>query len=278
MPELPEVETIRMYLHSKIIGKNLHSVEVINPKSFIGSSSDITSATVTSTSRKGKVLNIHMDNGRYIAIHLKMAGQILFSESRENAVFPVKIPLADDNKMPARTTRVILNFTDGSCMFFNDLRKFGWVKVSDKAEGTNAPDVTRKEFTLEYFDSIVSKSGKQIKTLLMDQDKLAGLGNIYANDSLFVAKILPHRIAKTLSKLEIEQLYEAIKVVIGEGIKFNGTSATEVYVVPDGTKGSYQDHFKVYGRKGEPCLICKTPIIREKHMGRGNFFCPFCQK
>lgn len=278
MPELPEVETIRRFLHTKIIGKVISSIEVLNPKSFIGCPEDVIHAEITNTSRKGKVLNIHLSNQKYIAIHLKMAGQILFSESRKNAVFPVTIPLADNSKMPGRTTRVIIDFKDGSCVFFNDLRKFGWVKVSNKEEGTSAPDVTRKEFTMEYLSSIVKKSGKQIKTLLMDQDQLAGVGNIYANDSLFVAKILPHRIAKTLIDDEIARLFTAVKTVIQEGLEYNGTSATEVYVVPDGSKGTYQNHFKVYDKKGKSCDVCGTPIVKEKHMGRSNYYCPTCQK
>ncbi len=278
MPELPEVESIRLYLHRHIIGKTIQKVEVLNKNSFVGSISDVIDTTVTNTSRKGKVLNIHLSNGKYIAVHLKMSGQLLFSSSRENAVFPVKIPLASDNRMPGRTTRVVIDFTDGSCLFFNDLRKFGWVKVSDKEEGTSAPDVTRAEFTEEYFRSIVQISGKPIKTLLMDQDKIAGIGNIYANDSLFVAGTLPSRIAKTLSSEEITKLYHACIQVIEEGVKFRGTSASEVYVMPDGTKGTYQDHFKVYGQEGKPCKVCGTLIRREKIGGRSNFYCPTCQK
>lgn len=112
----------------------------------------------------------------------------------------------------------------------------------------------------------------------MDQEKMAGMGNIYANDALFVAKVLPHRIAKTLTYKEIEALYKSVKQIIQEGVKYNGTSATEVYVTPDGTKGEYQEHFKVYGRTGKACIICGNLIIREKQAGRSNFYCPNCQK
>lgn len=259
MPELPEVETIRRYLDTTIVGKTITSVEVLNPNSFIGSGNDVNSQEIMETSRKGKVLNLHLQNGKYIAFHLKMSGQILL------------------NKSQTKYTRVVLHFGN-DYLLFNDIRKFGWVKVSDKAEGTNAPDVTRKEFTEDYFKIIVQKSGKPIKTLLMDQEKIAGIGNIYANDALFVAKILPSRIAKTLSETEILKLYEACKQIINEGIEYKGSSKTQVYMSPDGTKGSYQDHFKVYGQDGKPCKNCGTIIIREKQGGRSYFYCENCQK
>lgn len=117
MPELPEVETIRNYLHNHILGKKIKSVEILNVNSFQGAIKDILNATIKNTSRKGKVLNLHLDNKKYIAVHLKMSGQLLYSLSRDKAVFAVKIPLSDSNRMPGRTTRVIIDFSDGSCFF-----------------------------------------------------------------------------------------------------------------------------------------------------------------
>lgn len=260
MPELPEVETIRKYLHTKIIGNTISSVEIFTPKSFIGTPEDVVGKKITDTYRKGKVNNIKLDDNTYLSIHLKMSGQLVY------------------NGNTSKSTRIVIHFSDKNYLIFNDMRKFGWVKHSKKLEGTDAPDVTRPEFTLEYFTKIVSTSKKPIKTLLMDQEKIAGVGNIYANDALFSAKVRPFRIGNTLESNEIKMLYQTVKDTIQEGIDHMGSSASDVYISPDGTKGSYQNHFKVYSREGEPCVVCKTLIIREKQAGRSSFYCPHCQK
>lgn len=277
MPELPEVETIRRSLEQSIVGKTITHIDILYPNSFRGAVDQICGHTVTAIGRRGKVLNIELDNITFLNIHLKMSGQILVSSSREKAVFPVKIPLADSGVMPARTTRVCIDFDDGSTLFFNDQRKFGWIRHSSFADGTTAPDVSKPEFTSSYLSSVVKRSKKPIKTLLLDQDKMAGLGNIYANDALFTAGILPSRMASSLTDDEIRTLHNAIVKTIQKAIDLRGTSATDVYVTPDGSKGGYQNHFQVYGRAGKPCLTCGTPIVREKVGGRSNFYCPSCQ-
>lgn len=278
MPELPEVETIRRSLEHSIVGKTITQIEVLYPNSFSGVTSEVRGHSVRAIGRKGKVLNIELDNHTFLNIHLKMSGQVLLSSSRENAIFPVKIPLAETGQMPGRTTRVILDFDDGSALFFNDQRKFGWIRHSPQPDGTDAPDVSKPEFTLKYFTDVVQVSKKPIKTLLLDQQKMAGVGNIYANDALFTAGILPSRISASLTKAEIRKLHEAVIETIQKGIDLKGTSATDIYVTPDGTKGGYQNHFQVYSREGKPCRICNTPIVREKVGGRSNFYCPRCQK
>lgn len=278
MPELPEVETVRRYLERTITGKTISDIEILYQNSFKGTIEKVKGLTVTELLRRGKVLNIQLSDKTFLSIHLKMSGQVLVHEDRNNAEFIIKIPLAENGKMPARTTRVIIDFTDGSALFFNDLRKFGWVRHGNQPEGTTAPDVTKPEFTLKYFTEVVQKSGRPIKTLLLDQDKIAGVGNIYANDALFIAKVLPSRISKTLTLDEIKKLHTAVISIIEEGVTYNGTSATDVYVIPDGKKGSYQDHFKVYAQEGKPCKKCGTLIRREKVGGRSNFFCPVCQQ
>jgi formamidopyrimidine-DNA glycosylase len=259
MPELPEVETIRRYLHDHIVGKTILKVEVLNEKSFIGNPSDVEGQKIIDTGRNGKVINMKLENNLYLNVHLKMSGQLIYSQE------------------PIRTTRVIIHFTDKTSLNFNDLRKFGWVKLTNEPDGTKSPDVTRKEFTLEYFKGVIQKSRKPLKPLLLDQDKMAGIGNIYANDALFVAKLHPYRTANTLNENEITALHRAIIDIIQEGLDYGGTSASEVYRRPDGAKGSYQDRFKVYDREGKPCLVCGTPIIREKKFGRSSFYCPQCQ-
>lgn len=278
MPELPEVETIRRYLEKTIIGKTIHSLEVLYPNSFSGNASDCEGLRIISLSRNGKVLHIALSNVTFLNIHLKMSGQLLYAPDSQHAVFPVQIPLATSGAMPARTTRVIIHFSDGSALFFNDLRKFGWIRHTKQTEGTTAPDPVKKQLSLEHFTNLVAKTRQPVKTFLLDQEKIAGLGNIYANDALFVAKILPSRLTFTLTASEIKHLYSAIHTILEKGVLYKGTSASAVYVLPDGSKGSYQEHFLVYKQEGKPCPICGTPIRREKERGRSNFWCPVCQK
>ena len=168
---------------------------------------------------------------------------------------------------------------DNSGLFFNDLRKFGWIKVADKPEQPKGNDVLSKNFNLQFVNSFIHKTNKPIKLLLIDQDKIAGVGNIYANDALFLAKINPLRRSNTLTAPEINNLYKAIKKVIEQGLKHGGSSgADEAYIRPDAKKGEHQKYFMVYQREGEPCSHCKTPIKRIKQGGRSSFFCPVCQK
>lgn len=261
MPELPEVETIRVYLENRLIGKSIASVEIFEPRQFMGSPDDIIGQSITHLQRVGKVLSLGLSNNKFINIHLKMSGQLLLS------------PDLSKNSH----SRILIHFKDGSCLLFRDFRKFGWVKITEKPENSTLIDVLSRYFSLPYLQEIV-RTTTPIKVLLMDQTKLAGIGNIYANDALFEAQIDPHRKSSSLSSDEIKKLYTAIKKVINEGIKYKGSSATQNYRLPDNSKGSYQHHFRVYKRDKLPCRICGTKIIRVIQAGRSTFYCPNCQK
>lgn len=279
MPELPEVETIRRYLDPILIGKRILSVVPIHNGKLIGNASSIKGATIVSSKRFGKVLNIQLSNNFFISFHLKMSGQILYAKNKDDAVFSETIPNAFSNTLPAKSTRVIITFTDKSAVYFNDARRFGWVKISQKAEKPSGPDVTTGKFTQEYFQSVVRKSSQPIKTLLLNQDKLAGVGNIYANDALFLAGIQPIRKSSSLSYQEIIALYQSIVNTIQQGIKSMGASGKDkVFILPNGQLGMYQQQFKVYQREGEQCLRCQNCIVRIHHNGRSSFYCPMCQK
>jgi formamidopyrimidine-DNA glycosylase len=287
MPELPEVETIRLQLQPKIIGKVIKDVEILEKKQFIGRKQDVISRKIIDVIRYGKVLVFKLVNSltqkpgniKYLNTHLKLTGQILYTENLKNPVFKNIIPFTNTIKMPSKTTRIIFAFSDGSGLFFNDMRKFGWVKVSEKPERPKGIDVLSPDFTLGYFTDLTDSTDKPIKILLMDQDKMAGIGNIYANEALFLAKIHPLRKSGSLSKPETTKLYQAIKKVIEQGIKYGGSSgADEAFIKPDSSKGTYQKQFKVYQREDESCPICKTPIKRIKQGGRSSFYCPNCQK
>lgn len=279
MPELPEVETIKTYLSNKIQGKTISDIEIKEPKQFIGDKQKIIGQSVIDIGRKGKVLTLKLTNNIFINIHLKMSGQILYAEDKHNAVYAHQIPKTYSNKMPGNTTRIIITFSDNSALFYNDLRKFGWIKIADKPLVPPSVDVLSNDFTFEYFQKAVQNLNKPIKPLLMEQNILAGIGNIYANDSVYVAQIDPRKKAKTLTEKELKTLYKAVNQIVREGIKYKGSSSKdEAYITPDGSRGSYQDHFKVYHREGSPCPRCHETIQRIKQNGRSTFFCPGCQK
>jgi len=287
MPELPEVETIRLQLKPKIVGKIIKDIEILEKKQFIGRREEVVGKKIVDIIRYGKVLVFELVNSvtrkptniKYLNIHLKLTGQILYSENLKNPVFKEIIPFTKTNKMPAKTTRIILTFSDCSGLFFNDMRKFGWFKVTEKPEKPGGIDVLSKEFTVEKLIELISGNSQPIKILLMDQEKITGIGNIYANEALFLAKIHPLRKSKSLSKLETAKLYQMIKKVIEQGLRYRGSSgADEAFVQINGTKGEYQRHFLVYQREKKPCPVCQTPIKRIKQGGRSSFFCPKCQK
>jgi len=278
MPELPEVETIKRELKPNIIGKTISSIEILSLKNFVGQKEQAVGKKIIEIERFGKVLVMTLSNKKYINVHFKLSGQMLFAENVKSASYKNPIPFTKGNKLPANTTRIIIKFRGGSGLFFNDLRKFGWIKLTDKPEKPKGVDVLSKEFTVDYLKKILP-SRRPIKVALMDQDKITGIGNIYANDALFIAKVHPQRLANSLKNNEVDLLYLAVKKVIADGIKDQGSSgADEAFILPDGSKGRHQRHFLVYQQEGKPCRICKTIIKRVKHHGRSSFFCPHCQK
>lgn len=278
MPELPEVETIRKQLQPKIVGKTIKKIEILSKKNFIGNPNRITNSKIINISRAGKYLSFKLGNHLYLNLHMKMTGQLLYAKNMSKPQFNIEIPFTKTNTMPGKTTRVIIYFNDNSGLFFNDLRKFGWIKVADKPEQPKGNDVLSKNFNLQFVNSFIHKTNKPIKLLLIDQDKIAGVGNIYANDALFLAKINPLRRSNTLTAPEINNLYKAIKKVIEQGLKHGGSSgADKAYIRLDGKKGEHQRYFMVYQREGKPCPRCEIPIMRMKQGGRSSFYCPKCQ-
>jgi formamidopyrimidine-DNA glycosylase len=161
------------------------------------------------------------------------------------------------------------------------MRVFGWMRLVNKLKYENemrktSPDVIEKKFSLEYLTNVLKKSGKAIKLVLMDQEKIGGIGNIYANDALYLAKVMPNRKANSLSTIEIISLLASIREVINKGIKYGGASAAN-YVDTKGLGGTYQDHFLVYKKDGQTCKKCGGKIQKMKLGGRGTFYCSKCQ-
>jgi len=278
MPELPEVETIKLKLEPLVKGKVIKEIRVLEKKQFIGDYKKIIGKEIQGLRRKGKVITIILSDNLFLSIHLKLSGQLLFASNLDQPVFKYTIPFTKTTTMPANTTRVIFKFKDKSGLFFNDLRKFGWIKLLNKPYEPRGIDILSQDFNLVFFKNLISSSKKNIKFLLLDQEKIAGIGNIYANDALFLAKINPLRKSDSLTEKEIKELYQSIKKVIFQGIKDQGSSgADEAFILPDASKGKHQRHFLVYQKENKPCIICGSLIKRIKQGGRSSFFCPRCQ-
>jgi len=267
VPELPEVETIRLQLKQFISGLFISKITIYKEKSFQGNPKQMEGATIKDLKRFAKVLIFETDKGNSLAVHLKMTGQLIYKKQQ------------DKSSLPDKHTRVFFQFKDGSRLFFNDVRRFGWMRIIKNIKEITynfGPDPFK--LTAAEFEIILSKSAKPIKLLLMDQEKIAGIGNIYANEALFTAKINPRTKANKLSKKKADKILAAVKDVLGKGIKFGGASDNN-YLNAYGEKGEMQDHFMVYGRKDENCLNdCHGRIKRIILGGRGTFFCPECQK
>ncbi len=283
MPELPEVETIRIGAKKKLVGKTIKSIEVKVPKLFIGSCSDIINSRIIDIKRVGKVLQVLLNNNQSILIHLKMTGQLVYQPKDKKISCAVggHMQKAYGKKLPHKHTHIIYNFLDGSKLYFNDLRKFGWNKIiktekADKYFGQEnfGPEPQSKDFTNNYLENIFKKTNKKIKEVLVDQKKISGLGNIYVNDALYWAGILPNRKAKTLAKNEIANLKKAIEKVINLGLK-QGGSSENTYVNIEGKRGKYMDFTATYQQKKDP----KGHLLKRQKIGsRSAFYCSICQK
>ncbi|MFA5994876.1 MAG: bifunctional DNA-formamidopyrimidine glycosylase/DNA-(apurinic or apyrimidinic site) lyase [Patescibacteria group bacterium] len=285
MPELPEVETLATGLRQHIQGKTIKTVIVLEPKKFKGTlkqlKQSVFSKKVTDIERHGKWLVLKISSGYGFVIHLKMTGQLLYDDIflGGHTMTYEKI-----NKLPNNHTRVIFEFTDKSRLYFQDMRKFGYVELYSAEELKNyfvkkklGVDPLTKYFTFKYFaEKLKHKPNTTIKAVLLDQTVIAGIGNIYADDSCFVAKIKPMRRVKTLTKPEQQALYKAIKQILKQAIKLGGTSFSDYYQI-DGKLGQYWKKRQVYGRTGEPCSRCGTPIKKTRCAGRGTHYCTKCQ-
>lgn len=281
MPELPEVETIRRGLESFIKNAKITKVKVLCDKSFIGPKELIEKQTIKNIRRKGKALLLDLENGITMMIHLRMTGQLIFRGDESFAGgHPTDSFFAE---LPDKQTRVIFELENGT-LFFNDQRKFGFVKVLETAEVENDKfikalakepwDITFDEFK----KNLMHHKSAPIKATILDQKIIAGLGNIYADEALYYAKIHPKHATGTLTDADIKNILEGAKTVMQASID-SGGSTMKTYVKADGTKGDYLRLFaKVFRREGEPCERCGTEIIKIRVAGRGTHICPKCQK
>ncbi len=287
MPELPEVETIRRGLDKYVVGHKILDIEVKAPRIFTGERKNVIGARITGVRRLGKGLILNLSNDYSLAIHIKMTGQLIY---RGKETEDIEISKTKVGSIPNNFTHVIFELDHGAKLYYNDQRRFGWIKVVRTKDVMDLPFFKtvgpeppiskgshEKELTLEMFREIISGKNTKIKPLIMDQSRIGGIGNIYANDALFKANIDPGRSAKSLTDDEMKNLYEAVIDVMKLSLEKGGASELS-YVNVLGNEGSYQRYSLVYGKKGRECPNCKTKIEFIKLGGRGTFYCPNCQK
>lgn len=279
MPELPEVETIRRGLSKFIIKDKLKKTTIFCEKSFLGKPF---CATVLGIRRFGKALVIDFDNNKSLMIHLRMTGQLIYDgyhKKRYAAGHPSENFV---DKLPNKQTRVILEFEKGF-LYFNDQRKFGFIKVLETQEVLN--DAFIKKLAPEpwqmsgdkFYEKLQRHKNSSIKSVILDQTVICGLGNIYADETLFASHIHPETKAGKISKDKARTILDMAGEVMDLSIN-SGGSTFETYVKADGTRGDYLDKFaKVFNREGQKCA-CGTEIVKIKVAGRGTHFCPNCQR
>jgi len=310
MPELPEVTVITEQLNKKLRGLVLESVKYDWPKKFDWgkySIKDLKRKKVEKVERIGKIVVISLANGQLgnwaigdkskkpnslktqqpknpsILIHLKLTGQLIYQDAKTRIAGGHPIPPLN-LAVPNKTTRVTFAFTNGGYLYFNDIRKFGWVKIIENEESKVkeaigmklGPDPLKIGYE-EFRDRLAKRGQARIKKLLMDQMFIAGIGNIYSDEALWRAKIHPKRSVASLKPLEIRKLYEGIRESLKLAIE-KGGSSVNAYVDSGGERGLYLSYAKAYHMTGKPCARCKTSIVREKMDSRSAHFCPKCQK
>jgi len=288
MPELPEVETVRKGLAKLLPGRVIKSVDFDWAKSFQAAEADVkefmVGAEIKHVKRRAKALIIELSTGYSLVIHLKMTGQLVFrsSDERFGAGHPTDSLVGE---LPDKSTRATIKFSDGGRLFFNDQRKFGWIKLLPTAEVPNidfmkkaGPEPLSIDFNWKILrDRFMKRKGTNIKAALLDQSVVAGVGNIYADEALWGAKIHPSTLVKSLTARQFHRLYDELAFVLKLAIK-KGGSTDRNYVDADGRKGSYLSFARVFRREGRPCPRCGREIVKTKVAGRGTHLCPRRQK
>jgi len=265
MPELPEVETIKADLSKLILGKKIIRVNIYNPKVIrephpAAFKRSLEGLTIKHILRRGKLLILELSNGKFLTVHLKMTGQLVIPGG-------------------GKSSRLSFVLAGGMILDFNDQRLFGELRlVRDWKKLEFIQRLGPEPFDLTYadFKDMILKRKTEIKPLLLDQSFISGIGNIYAAEILFRAKINPHAKAQSLVRKEVSALYQEIQKVLKSAIKHGGSSVDD-YVRVSGKNGDYARFHRVYGREGKPCLVCSNPVQRIDQAGRGTYFCAQCQ-
>ncbi len=285
MPELPEIETIKKDLTNLLKNKTIEQVDLLWSKSLKNLSPKqlkqrIINQKVKNTSRRGKYLIIKLANNQNLLFHLKMTGQLIYQKQNLKAGggHPISHNL---NSLPSKHTRIVFTFKNKSKLFFNDTRKFGFLKLlTDKQLNQElkkiGPEPLASDFSYLKFSEIFSNKKKPVKPALMDANLIAGIGNIYANEICFCAQVNPQITLNKLQEHELKSIYECIKKVLSLAVKHKGTSSRD-YVDAFGRKGNMNNYLKVYARENKKCPRCNANIKRIIQQQRSTFYCPNCQ-
>ena len=267
MPELPEVETIRAQLAPLLEGRILARVEILDPRltrphDLFEVAEELEGDRVVAVERRGKYLLIRLESGLGLLVHLRMTGGF--------------------HRQPVSHERAIVELEDGTRLAYRDIRRFGTWLVLEHAElepylgKKNGPEPLGPRFTARWLGEQLARRTAALKAVLLDQRVVAGLGNIYADEALWRARLNPLRPANDLGEDEVGRLVRAIRAALRMGIERQGSTLRD-YAAPNGASGSMQDEFRVYGRDGRPCPRCRTAISKTRVGGRGTWFCPRCQ-
>jgi formamidopyrimidine-DNA glycosylase len=287
VPELPEVETVKRGLEGLILHKKIARVTHDTDKSFPNDPHSVMQfligAKILAVRRRAKVLIIDLSTDYSLMIHLKMTGQLVFVGAERFGAGHPNDSLIDE--LPNKSTRVIFEFYDGTHLYFNDQRKFGWVKLFPTSEINHTPFMKKlgpepllDDFTADiFYRQLQRRSNTTIKAAILDQSVIAGVGNIYADEALWGARIHPATLVKNLTKKHIQKLYEEIRYVLHLSIE-KGGSTDKNYVNAEGKKGSYIDFARVFRREGQLCPHCQSEITKIKVAARGTHICQTCQK
>lgn len=274
MPEMPEVEMVRRTLAAKVTGRTIKEVAVWLPRLIKWPAPEefqalITGLVIQQVERRGKYLLLSLSDDWVMVVHLRMTGRLQYTAAG----------VEQD-----RFARILFQLDNGDALVYADTRTLGTLYVMKRAElwrisglAELGPEPLSAEFSLSYFQSVLQKRQGSIKGILLNQAIIGGLGNIYVDESLAAAAIHPLRKASSLSEDELAALYTAINQAIQAGIDHGGTTLRD-YRDGEGKRGEHQHYLKVYGRKGQACLTCGTPIVWTTVAGRGTHYCPVCQK
>ncbi|MDQ3121099.1 MAG: bifunctional DNA-formamidopyrimidine glycosylase/DNA-(apurinic or apyrimidinic site) lyase [Actinomycetota bacterium] len=267
MPELPEVETIRSQLAPRLAGRTLMRVEILDPRltrpiELFEVAAELEGDSIVAVERRGKYLVLRLESGFALLVHLRMTGSFGFE--------------------PTTHERAVLELDDGTRLAYRDVRRFGTWLVLEDAElepylaGKNGPEPLGARFTAEWLASRLAVRRAPVKAVLLDQRVAAGVGNIYADEALWRARVNPLRPAESVDPDEVRRLHRAIRAALRAGIERQGSTLSD-YRTPQGARGGMQDEFRVYGRDGLPCARCRTAIAKTRVGGRGTSYCPRCQ-
>jgi formamidopyrimidine-DNA glycosylase len=267
MPELPEVETIRAQLAPRLEGRTLARVEILDPRltrpyDLFEVAEELEGDRVVAVERRGKYLLLRLESGLRLLVHLRMTGGFVFS--------------------PTSHERAVLELDDGTRLVYRDVRRFGTWLVLEGPDlepylaRKNGPEPLGSRFTAAWLGERLARRRAPVKAVLLDQRVVAGLGNIYADEALWRARVNPLRAANDLSADDVVRLHRAIRAALRTGIERQGSTLSD-YRAPDGRAGSMQEEFRVYGRDGLPCRRCGALVAKTRAGGRGTWFCPRCQ-